>query len=86
MKKEELEIIIKKYQHKSQQNMRYGDEKCAEFDRIAEQIRNNINDYLDDNYYESEEDVINNVREVFEEDNLYDAEDRENINLDDDDL
>ena len=87
MTNEELEKIIKKYQRKSQQSERYSEEKCAEFDRIAGQIELNINDYLDDDDYETEEDVINNVREIFEfEDNFLDAEDWENIDLNDDDL
>ena len=87
MTKEELEKIIEKYQHKSHQSERYGEEKCALFDRIAGQIELNINDYLDDDYYETEEDVISNVREIFEEnDNFFDAGEWEDFDWDNDDL
>lgn len=87
MTKEEIEKIIRKYQRKSQQYRKYTDEKCALFDRIAGQIELNKNDYLDDDYYETEEDVISNVREIFEEnDNFFDAKEWEDFDWDDEDV
>ena len=48
---------------------------------FAKEIEDNIYTYEDDSF-ESEEDIINDVREAFaEEDDIYDREDYENIDM-----
>lgn len=74
MKKEKLEELIKKCRKMSTQLSKYGEEECAFFDRAANQIEECVSDYLDDNF-ESEEDVLYNVKELFDEfDNFYEDE------------
>jgi hypothetical protein len=66
MEREQIEAIIKKYRRKSEQELRYGEEKCALFDRVADDIEDNIELYLDDDY-ETEEEIIDDVKEAFAE-------------------
>lgn len=73
MEREQIEEIIEKYQRKSSQERRYGADKCFFFERIADFIEDNIDEYLD---YDSEDDILFNVKEAFEEiDDFYDDED-----------
>jgi hypothetical protein len=55
----------------------YGEEKCAYFDRIAGQIEESFDEYLDD-FYETEEDIINSINEQFADaDDFYDFDEEE---------
>ena len=75
MEREQIEEIIEKYQRKSSQERRYGADKCNFFEQIADFIEDNIDEYLDDSY-ETEDDILFNVKEVFlEVDDFYDDED-----------
>ena len=75
MEREQIEEIIGKYQRKSSQECRYGPDKCDFFEQVADFIEDNIDEYLDDSY-ETEEDILFNVKEVFlESDDFYDDED-----------
>lgn len=75
MERKEIKELIEKYRRMSQQEQRYGAEKCAFFERVADQIEDNIYSYEDDSF-ESEEDIINEVREAFAEvEDFYDEED-----------
>ena len=79
MTKNEILQIVEKYRSMSKQEYKYGADKCALFDRIADQLDNNIEIYADDDYYESEKDIIDDIKEVFDEiDNYFDDEDLEN--------
>ena len=72
MEREQIESIIEKYKRKSSQELRYGPEKCFFFEQVADQIEDNIDEYLDDSY-ETEDDILFNVKEVFMEiDDFYD--------------
>ena len=71
MERKEIKELIEKYRRMSQQERRYGAEKCAFFERVADQIEDNIYSYEDDSF-ESQEDIINDVREAFAEvDDIY---------------
>ena len=79
MTKDELLEVVAKYRRMSDKEMKYGADKCALFDRIADQLEDNIEMYVDDDYYESEKDIIDDIKEVFDEiDNYFDDEDLEN--------
>ena len=79
MTKEEIQEIIAKYRRKSNQELKYGADKCAMFDRIADQLEDNIEMYVDDDYYKSEREIIEDIMESFDEiDSFFDKEDWEN--------
>lgn len=78
MDREQIEEIIAKYQRKSSQERRYGADKCNFFEQVADFIEDNIDEYLDDSY-ETEDEILFNVKEVFlEVDDFYDNEDLRN--------
>lgn len=73
MERKQIESIIEKYKRMSSQERRYGADKCFFFERVADFIEDNIDEYLD---YDSEEDILFNVKEAFQEvDDFYDNED-----------
>ena len=75
MDREQIEEIIAKYQRKSSQERRYGADKCNFFEQVADFIEDNIDEYLDDSY-ETEDEILFNVKEVFlESDDFYSDED-----------
>lgn len=81
MEKEKIETIIEKFKRMSGQERKYGADKCAFFERVAGQIEDNIDIYEDD-YYETEEDIIDDVKESFAQvDDFYDGEDYENMDM-----
>lgn len=72
MKREEIKNLIEKLKCKSGQEYKYGAEKCAYFERVADQIEDDIYTYVDDRF-ETEEDIIEDVNEAFDEvDSFYD--------------
>ena len=74
MEREQIEEIIAKYQRKSSQERRYGPNKCNFFEQVADFIEDNIDEYLDDSY-ETEDEILFNVKEVFMEvDDFYDED------------
>lgn len=79
---DELKQIVAKYRKKSRQEYRYGADKCAHFERIADEIEDNIDYYSDG--FEDENEIIDDVKEVFEESDLFyddlDDEDLDNLN------
>ena len=78
MKKEQIESIIEKFKRKSSQYRRYTEDKCAYFEQVADQIEDNLFIYLDD-CFETEEDILDDVKETFAEfDDFYDDEDLRN--------
>lgn len=81
MKKENIETIIEKIKKMSGQERKYGADKCAFYERVAGQIEDNIDIYEDD-YYETEEDIIDDVKESFVQvDDFYDEEYYENMDM-----
>lgn len=72
MERKQINELIEKYRKMSTQELKYGEEKCAYFDRLAGQIEESFDEYLDD-FYETEDDVINDIKESFYEvDDSYD--------------
>ena len=79
---QELEGIIEKYRNKSEIIYPSNEEKAALYERIANQLEDNINDYVDSEYFTTEEDVINDIKESLDEvDNFYSEEDYENMDM-----
>ena len=64
MDRKQIDKIINSYRAKSQNELKYGEEKCAYFERLAGQIEESIDEYLDD-FYETEEDIVNDIKEQF---------------------
>lgn len=82
MNKEELQGIIEKYQRKSEDVYSSNEEKAALYERIANQLEDDIETYVDNEMFSTEEDVVNDIKELFDEvDNFYDAEDYENMDM-----
>lgn len=73
MKRKEIEELIEKLRRKSEQECKYGAEKCAFFERVADQIEDDIYTYESDSF-ETEEDIINDVKETFAEVDDYDLD------------
>ena len=72
MDRKQIEEIINSYRTKSRNELKYGEEKCAYFERVANQIEENIYDYYAP-IYETEKDIIEDVNEIFAEtDEMYD--------------
>ena len=72
MEREEIKKLIGELRRKSGQERKYGAEKCADFDRTAGQIEDYIDTYEDDRF-ETEKDIIDDVKEAFDEvDSYYD--------------
>ena len=65
MEKEELEKIIKKYNKLGYRYDPHDEEKGRYYCDVAEYIEDNLDRYLDE-FYETEEDVISDVKEVFD--------------------
>lgn len=82
MNLQELEGIVEKYRNKSEKIYPSNEEKAALYERIANQLEDNINDYVDSEYYTTEEDVTNDIKESFDEvDNFYSEEDYDNMDM-----
>lgn len=64
MDRKQINELIEKYRKKSTQELKYGEEKCAYFDRLAGQIEANMYDYYAP-IYETEQDIIEDVKEIF---------------------
>ena len=64
MQRVQLNELIEKYRKMSTQELKYGEEKCAYYDRLAGQIEESFDEYLDD-FYETEEDIIDSINEQF---------------------
>ncbi|MBR1716830.1 MAG: hypothetical protein IJ718_04315 [Paludibacteraceae bacterium] len=64
MDRKQINELIEKYRKKSTQELKYGEEKCAYYDRLAGQIEESFDEFLDD-FYETEEDIIDSINEQF---------------------
>lgn len=77
MERVQLNELIEKYRKMSTQELKYGEEKCAYYDRLAGQIEESFDEYLDD-FYETEEDIVNDIKEQFADvDSDYDFNEEE---------
>ena len=66
MERKQIEELIEKYRRMGTQELKYGEEKCAFFDRVADQLEESFGEYLDDDF-QTEEDIINDIKEQFAE-------------------
>ena len=66
MDRKQIDEIIDSYREKGTQVLKYGEERCAYFERVADQIEENIYDYYAP-IYETEQDIIEDVNEIFAE-------------------
>ncbi len=71
MTKDEILGIIAKYRRMSNQELKYGADKCALFDRIADQLEDDIEMYVDDDYFQSEREIIEDITGLFDEHDKY---------------
>ena len=82
MNRQELEGIVEKYQELSSRTYPHNEEKASLYERIASHLDDNIEDYIDDEYFTSEKDVVNDIKVLFGEiDHFYDEEDYENMDM-----
>lgn len=83
MNKEELEQIVEKCQSlSSRYYQRNNEEKASLYERIAWQLENDIDHYIDNEFYTSDQDVIEDIKNMIDEvDNFYDEEDYENMDM-----
>lgn len=70
MDKKELIELIDSYRKKSQNELRFGEKKCRFYDRVADHLEDSLDEYLDDDF-QTEDDIIDSVKEVFDEDDNY---------------
>ena len=71
MTKEEIQEIVAKYRRMSNQELEYGEEKCALFERIADQLEADIDLYVDDDCFQSEKEIIDDIVELFDDYDKY---------------
>lgn len=64
MERQQIDNLIEKYRKMSTQELKFGEEKCAYYERVADQIEENIYDYYAP-IYETEQDIIDDVNETF---------------------
>jgi hypothetical protein len=82
MKKVELQGIIEKYQRMSENAYQSDEEKGALYERIANQLENDIDTYVDNKMFSTEEDVVDDIKGMLDDvDNFYDDEDYENMDM-----
>ena len=84
MTEEEVEALIEKYRKMSQNVGLYGEDKCVYYEQVADQISEIINTFIDNDDYESEEDILDDVKVIFDsQDGIFDDEDYEIMNMQD---
>jgi hypothetical protein len=71
MTNEEIQEIVAKYRRMSNQELEFGDEKCALFERIADQLEADIDLYVDDDCFQSEKEIIDDIVELFDDYDKY---------------
>lgn len=64
MDRRRLIELIDSYRKKSQNELKFGEKKCRFFDRVADQLEESFDEYLDD-FYATEEDIVNDIKEQF---------------------
>lgn len=82
MNKDDIIAIANKYRNMSENEFRYGDANCAYYRQITDNIENSISLFEDDDNFETEEDIVEFVKEDIDSfDNFYDTEDLENMDM-----
>ena len=81
MEKEVIIAIAEKYRNMSQNDSIYGEDKCYEFEQIADTIKENLDEIIEEDY-STEEDVVAFAKETLSlGQDHYDREDYINIGL-----
>ena len=65
MERGQIKAIIEKYRRKSAKEERYNEDKSHYYDSVADVIEDNLEIYIDESY-ETEEDILEDVREIFD--------------------
>ena len=82
MEKEQVLAIVEKYRNKSQDYSTYGANQCALFEQYADIIEENIDIFIEDDYCETEDDVVVFAKETYSLGvDHYDREDYINMGL-----
>ena len=82
MTENEVEAIVEKYRKMSNNLSFFGEDKCIFFEQIADYICDNKYSYVDDDFFESEQDIIEAVKSDFDQqDHIFDREDYINMGL-----
>ena len=82
MEKEQVLAIAEKYRNKSQDYSTYGADQCAMFEQYADIIEEDIDILIEDDYYETEKDVVDYAKETYSLGvDHYDREDYINMGL-----
>ena len=85
MEKEQVLAIVEKYRKMSHNYSFFGEDKCFEFEQYADIIEENIDIFIEDDYCETEEDVVVFAKETYSLGvDHYDREDYINMGLLDD--
>ena len=71
MTNEEIQEIVAKYRQMSNQELEYGEEKCALFERIADQLEQDMALYVDDDCFQSEKEIVDDILELFDDYDKY---------------
>ena len=71
MTNEEIQEIVAKYWQMSHQELEYGEEKCALYERIADQLEQDIALYVDDDCFQSEKEIVDDILELFDDYDKY---------------
>ena len=78
----EVEAIVEKYRKMSNNLSFFGEDKCVFFEQIADYISDNKYSYVDDDFFESEQDIIEAIKSDFDQqDHIFDREDYINMGL-----
>ena len=65
MEKEQVLAIVEKYRKMSHNYSFFGEDKCFEFEQYADIIEENIDIFIEDDYCETEEDVVVFAKETY---------------------
>ena len=82
MTENEVKAIVEKYRKMSYNTSFFGEDQCLLFEQISEYIQNDINRYVDNDEYESEQDIVETVKIEFDiQDSVFEREDYINMGL-----
>ena len=71
MTQAEIQEIVAKYRQLSNLELEHSEEKCALYERIADQLEQDIDLYVDDELFQSEKEIIDDILELFDDYDRY---------------
>lgn len=82
MTENEVKAIVEKYRKMSYNTSFFGEDQCLLFEQIADYISDNIYSYINNDFFESEQDIIEAVKNDFDQqDHIFEREDYINMEL-----